>query len=249
MPRYKLTIEYDGTPYVGWQMQDNGPSIQGALQAALLKLSGVDFTPHGAGRTDSGVHARGQVAHIDLNAEWSLDKLRDGMNYHLKPVPISVICAEAVSDEFDARFSATARHYEYLIINRRARLTLDAMRAWHVARPLDNELMHLAAQNFVGHHDFTTFRSVHCQAKSPLKSIDKVEVIRSGEVISIFVSARSFMHNQVRSMVGSLVAVGTGKWQADGIKKALLAKDRAACGQVAPAHGLYFTKVDYKEEA
>ncbi len=245
MHRYKLTIEYDGTPYVGWQIQDNGLSVQEVLRTALKNLSGEDFVPKGSGRTDAGVHALGQVAHIDLSKEWSVDKIRDGLNYHIRPAPVAVTKAEVVPDDFDARFSAKLRRYRYIIVNRRARLTIDRAYAWLVPRPLDEELMHEAAQSFVGHHDFTTFRSTHCQAKSPLKSIDAVSVYRSGEKIFVECSARSFMHNQVRSMVGSLAEVGMGKWPVTGIQTAIEAKSRSACGPVAPAHGLYFLQIDY----
>lgn len=245
MYRYKLTIEYDGTPYVGWQIQDNGLSVQEVLHKALRNLSGEDFVPKGSGRTDAGVHALGQVAHIDLSKEWSTDKIRDGFNYHIRPEPIAVLKAEPVAQDFDARFSATLRHYRYVIVNRRPRLTLDRHSAWLVPRPLDVTKMHEAAQSFVGHHDFTTFRSTHCQAKSPLKSVDAVSVRREGDKVIVECSARSFMHNQVRSMVGSLAEVGIGKWPIEGISKALEAKSRAACGPVAPAHGLYFLRVDY----
>ncbi len=245
MARFKLIIEYDGTPFVGWQVQKEGLSVQGQLHKALLALSGEDFVPRGSGRTDAGVHARGQVAHIDLEKEWLSDKVRDGLNYHLKPDPIAVLSAEQVGDEFDARFGAVMRHYEYLIVNRRSRLALDATKAWHVGPHLDVAGMQKAGQSFIGHHDFTTFRSVHCQAKSPLKSVDSLSVQQHGEQISLSVSARSFMHNQVRSMVGSLVQVGLGKWPVSGIAQALEAKDRAACGPVAPPWGLYFMQVDY----
>lgn len=245
MFRYKITIEYDGTPYVGWQIQDNGLSVQEVLSTALKNLTGEEFVPKGSGRTDAGVHALGQVAHIDLSKEWNLSKIRDGLNYHLRPAPIAITKAEVVDDEFDARFSAIRRHYRYVIVNRRARLTIDRAYAWQVPRPLDHELMNEAAQSFVGHHDFTTFRSTHCQAKSPLKTIDTVSVLREGEKVIVECSARSFMHNQVRSMVGSLAEVGMGKWPVSGIQSAIDAKDRAACGPVAPAHGLYFLKVEY----
>ena len=245
MARFKLTIEYDGTPFVGWQVQKQGLSVQGQLHRALLALSGEDFVPRGAGRTDARVHARGQVAHIELEKDWLADKVRDGLNYHLKPDPISVLSAEQVDDEFDARFGAVMRHYEYVIVNRRSRLALDANKAWHVGPHLDASAMHEAGQSFIGHHDFTTFRSVHCQAKSPLKSVESLSVQQEGARVSISVSARSFMHNQVRSMVGSLVQVGLGKWSVSGIAQALEAKDRAACGPVAPAWGLYFMQVDY----
>ena len=245
MFRYKITIEYDGTPYVGWQIQDNGLSVQEVLSTAVKNLTGEEFVPKGSGRTDAGVHALGQVAHIDLSKEWNLSKIRDGLNYHLRPAPIAITKAEVVDDEFDARFSAIRRHYRYVIVNRRARLTIDRAYAWQVPRPLDHELMNEAAQSFVGHHDFTTFRSTHCQAKSPLKTIDTVSVLRDGEKVIVECSARSFMHNQVRSMVGSLAEVGMGKWPVSGIQSAIDAKDRAACGPVAPAHGLYFLKVEY----
>ena len=245
MARFKLTIEYDGTPFVGWQVQKKGFSVQGQLQKALLALSGEDFVPRGAGRTDAGVHARGQVAHIDLEKDWLADKVRDGLNYHLKPDLISVLSAEQVDDEFDARFGAVMRHYEYVIVNRRSRLALDVEKAWHVAPVLDASTMHEAGQAFIGHHDFTTFRSVHCQAKSPLKSVESLSVQQEGARVSISVSARSFMHNQVRSIVGSLVQVRLGKWSVSGIAQALAAKDRSACGPVAPAWGLYFMQVDY----
>ncbi len=245
MYRYKITIEYDGTPYVGWQIQDNGLSVQEVLSAALKNLTGEDFVPKGSGRTDAGVHALGQVAHIDLSKEWNLSKIRDGLNYHLRPAPIAVTNAEEVDGEFDARFSALRRHYRYIIVNRRARLTIDRDYAWQVPRPLDHELMHEAAQSFVGHHDFTTFRSTHCQAKSPLKTIDAVSVRRDEDKVIVECSARSFMHNQVRSMVGSLAEVGMGKWPVSGIQTAIEVKDRAACGPVAPAHGLFFLKVEY----
>lgn len=245
MFRYKITIEYDGKPYVGWQIQDNGLSVQEVLSTAVKNLTGEEFVPKGSGRTDAGVHALGQVAHIDLSKEWNLSKIRDGLNYHLRPAPIAITKAEVVDDEFDARFSAIRRHYRYVIVNRRARLTIDRAYAWQVPRPLDHELMNEAAQSFVGHHDFTTFRSTHCQAKSPLKTIDTVSVLRDGEKVIVECSARSFMHNQVRSMVGSLAEVGMGKWPVSGIQSAIDAKDRAACGPVAPAHGLYFLKVEY----
>ena len=245
MPRYKCTIEYDGTPFVGWQIQKGERSVQGQLEQALFALSGERFTPRGAGRTDSGVHALGQVAHIDLKKQWDPLKIRDGMNFHLKPDPISLIDVQAVDEAFDARFSAISRSYRYVIINRRARLALERDRAWQVARPLDATAMAKACQSFVGHHDFTTFRSANCQSKSPLKSIDHFTVQQEEDRIIAAVTARSFMHNQVRSMVGSLVEVGLGKWTVSDIAKALLAKDRAACGPVAPAHGLYFVHVGY----
>ena len=229
----------------GWQRQDNGPSIQGALEEAVFKLSGERVTATGAGRTDAGVHARGQVAHFDLVKEFAADKLRDALNAHLRPDPIAVVQAAIAAADFHARFSATARHYEYRILCRRAPPALDRGRVWHVARALDAEAMHAAAQTLVGQHDFTTFRSVQCQAKSPEKTLDRLDVQRQGEEIAIYASARSFLHNQVRSMVGSLKLVGEGKWRVRDMERALAAKDRAACGPVAPPEGLTLLRVDY----
>ena len=245
MPRYKLTLEYDGTPFVGWQMQDNGPSVQGRLVQAIKAFSGEDAIPRGAGRTDAGVHAREQVAHLDLAKDWAIDKVRDALNAHLRPDPISVLACELAAGDFDARLSATARHYRYRIVTRRGPLALDRNRAWHVPYALDQAVMHEAAQGLVGHHDFTTFRSVECQAASPVKTLDRLAVAQTGDDITIEASARSFLHNQVRSMVGSLKLVGEGKWTAAGLKQALDARDRAACGPVAPACGLYLVRVDY----
>ncbi len=245
MPRYKLTLDYDGPPIVGWQMQDNGPSVQGRLAQALKAISGEDAVPRGAGRTDAGVHACGQVAHLDLAKDWATDKVRDALNAHLRPDPISVLACERAAGDFDARFSATARHYRYRIVTRRGPLALDRNRAWHVPYALDQAVMHEAAQGLVGHHDFTTFRSVECQAASPVKTLDRLAVAQTGDDITIEASARSFLHNQVRSMVGSLKLVGEGKWTAAGLKQALAARDRAACGPVAPACGLYLVRVDY----
>ena len=245
MPRYKLILEYDGTPFVGWQMQDNGPSVQGRLAQAIKAFSGEDAIPRGAGRTDAGVHACGQVAHLDLAKDWATDKVRDALNAHVRPDPISVLACERAADEFDARFSATARHYRYRIVTRRGPLALDRNRAWHVTHALDQAVMHEAAQGLVGHHDFTTFRSAECQAASPVKTLDRLAVAQNGDEIMIEASARSFLHNQVRSMVGSLKLVGEGKWTAAGLKQALAARDRAACGPVAPACGLYLMRVDY----
>lgn len=245
MARYKLTIEYDGTPYVGWQLQENGPSVQGRITAAVEAFCGERAVPHGAGRTDAGVHALGQVAHLDLAKDWPADTVRDALNAHLKSDSIAVLDCVGAHEEFDARFSASERHYLYRLIVRRAPLTLDAWRAWRVAAPLDAGAMHAAAQALVGSHDFTTFRSVHCQAKSPVKTLNALEVTRAGDEIRVWAAARSFMHNQVRSMVGSLKCVGEGKWSAADLSAALDAKDRARCGPVAPAHGLYLARVDY----
>jgi len=245
MPRFKLTIEYDGTPYVGWQIQDNGPSIQGALTEAIFAFAGERVAVQGAGRTDAGVHALGQVAHVDLAKDWDVDNVRDALNFHLRPQPIAALKAERVADDFDARFSATKRHYLYRIANRRADLTLDQNRAWRVPRPLDAAAMHAAAQNLIGKHDFTTFRSTECQAKSPVKTLDRLDIARVGDEIRITAAARSFLQHQVRSMVGSLIHVGEGKWRAADLAAALAARDRTACGQVAPPHGLYLVRVDY----
>ncbi len=245
MPRYKLTIEYDGTPFAGWQIQANGPSIQGELARAIEALSGARVVPRGAGRTDAGVHARGQVAHFDLERDFPPETVRDALNFHLRPAPIAVLACEIVDGAFDARFSAKARHYLYRIFNRRARLALDRDRAWQVPVPLDAIAMQEAARHLIGRHDFTTFRSSQCQGKSPLRTLDRLDVARNGEDIFIAASARSFLHHQVRSMVGSLKLVGEGKWLPDDLRSALEARGRTACGPVAPACGLYFMKVDY----
>jgi tRNA pseudouridine38-40 synthase len=245
MPRYKLTIEYDGTPFAGWQVQANGPSIQGELTRAIQALSGEIYVPRGAGRTDAGVHARGQVAHIDLTREFPPGTVRDALNFHLRPAPVTVLGCEVVDESFDARFSAKARHYSYRIVNRRAPLALDRERAWQVTVPLDAGAMHEAAQYLLGRHDFTTFRSIQCQGNSPVRTLDRLAVERDGETILISASARSFLHHQVRSMAGTLKLVGEGKWRPAGVRDALEARDRAACGPVAPACGLYFMKVDY----
>ena len=245
MPRYKLTIEYDGTPFVGWQVQENGPSVAGSISDAIERFTEEQVDAMGAGRTDAGVHALGQVAHIDLVKEWDADVVRDALNAHLRPYPIAIVSAEQVADDFHARFSATARHYRYRIFNRRADLALERSRAWRIAKPLDAGAMHEAAQALVGNHDFTTFRSAECQAKSPVKTLDRLDVTREGEEIRIEASARSFLHHQVRSMVGSVVLVGEGRWSVAELAKALAAKDRSACGPVAPAHGLYLVRVDY----
>jgi tRNA pseudouridine38-40 synthase len=245
MPRYKLTIEYDGTPFVGWQAQDNGPSVQGVLADAIAAFAGERVAVSGAGRTDAGVHALGQVAHVDLSKDWDNDTVRDAINFHLRPQPVAVLAAEQVAPDFDARFSARKRHYLYRIVNRRADLTIDQNRAWRVPRPLDAAAMHEAAQLLIGRHDFTTFRAAECQAKSPVKTLDRLDVTRDGDEVRIAASARSFLHHQVRSMVGSLVHVGDGKWRAADLADALAARDRTACGQVAPPHGLYLVRVEY----
>lgn len=245
MPRYKLTIEYDGTSFVGWQRQANGPSVQGQLERAAAALCGEATAVKGAGRTDAGVHATGQVAHCDLPKTYRPDTVRDALNAHLRPAPIAVVAAEGVPDDFDARMSAIARHYRYVIVNRRPPLTLEAARAWLVKRSLDAGAMHEAAQHLLGRHDFTTFRDAECQAASPIRTLDRLDVAREGERIVVTVTARSFLHRQVRSMVGSLEAVGSGHWVAADLRAALDARDRSRCGTVAPAAGLALARVDY----
>jgi tRNA pseudouridine38-40 synthase len=245
MPRYKIIVEYDGTPFAGWQIQANGPSVQGELARAIEGLSSEQVVPKGAGRTDAGVHSRGQVAHFDLKRNYPPQTVRDALNFHLRPAPIAVRACEIVTEAFDARFSAKARHYLYRIVNRRAGLALDRDRAWKVSVQLDAAAMHEAAQHLIGRHDFTTFRSAQCQAKSPLRTLDRLEVARDGENIFISASARSFLHHQVRSMAGSLKLVGEGKWQPEDLRRVLESRDRTACGPVAPACGLYLMKVDY----
>ena len=247
MPRYRMTVEYDGTPYVGWQMQENGHSVQAALQAGILSLTGETVSIRGAGRTDSGVHAVGQVVHVDLSRDWKPYKLRNALNAHLMMAgeKVSILDVRAVDDSFDARFSAQRRHYLYRILNRPSPLALEAKRAWWVTRELDHEVMHAAAQTLIGHHDFTTFRSAHCQAASPMRTLDRLDVTRSGDLIEIRASAQSFLHNQIRSFAGTLKLAGEGKMTPDDVREALDARDRAACGPVAPPEGLYFLKVDY----
>ena len=245
MARYKLVIEYDGTPFVGWQMQANGPSIQGLVTAAIMAFCGDRVLVQGAGRTDAGVHALGQVAHVDLPADPDPDTVRDAVNFHLRPHPIAVLAAERVSGDFDARFSARQRRYLYRIVNRRADLTLEREHAWRVPRTLDDRAMHAAAQCLIGKYDFSTFRAAECQAKSPVKTLDRLDVTRGGDSVEVHAWARSFLHHQVRSMVGSLVLVGDGKWSADDLAGALAACDRARCGPVAPPEGLYLVHVDY----
>src|SRR5229473_5915755 len=245
MPRYKLIIEYDGTPFSGWQVQDHALTVQGALETAVKAICGEDVRVHGAGRTDAGVHALAQVAHCDIAKPFVPGRLRDGLNAHLRPHPIAVLSADIVPDSFEARFSAIKRHYLYRIANTRANLALDIGRVWRVPRALDADAMHQAAQRLIGKHDFTTFRDTECQAKSPEKTLDQLDVRREGDAVSILTSARSFLHSQVRSMVGSLVWVGEGRWSADDLAAALAARNRAACGPVAPPEGLYLVKVDY----
>ena len=245
MPRFKLTLEYDGAPFVGWQRQENGFSVQEALEGAILAMTGESPTAHGAGRTDAGVHATGQVAHVDLSRDWTPFRLAEGLNAHLAPNPVAVLRAERVADDFDARRSASGRVYLYKIVNRRAPLTLDRGRAWAVRQKLDVEAMREGARALIGRHDFTTFRDSQCQATSPIRTLDRLDVAREGEAILLEVAALSFLHRQVRSMVGSLVDVGAGRWTPRDVKSALEATDRGRCGQVAPACGLFLARVDY----
>jgi tRNA pseudouridine38-40 synthase len=245
MPRFKLTIEYDGGPFVGWQRQENGASVQQSIEEAIAAFSGETVVLKGAGRTDSGVHALGQVAHFDLASERTEDTVRDAINAHLKPLPVAILSAERVGEDFDARFSAVKRHYLYRISDRRAPPVIERGRVWWVAQPLDIAAMHESAQALIGNHDFTTFRSSECQAKSPVKTLDVLAVTREeGEVI-VRATARSFLHNQVRSMVGALKKVGEGKWPVAAVGEALAAKDRTRSGPVAPPDGLYLVLVDY----
>lgn len=245
MPRYAITIEYDGTPFAGWQRQTDCVSVQGALEEAIAKFSGETVSVRGAGRTDAGVHARGQVAHFDLAKEWDPFRIAAAINNHLKPLPAAVLNCEQVAAGFDARFSATRRHYLYRILTRRAPPVLDKNRVWWLPSPLDAERMVEAAAVVAGHHDFTTFRAAQCQAPSPMKTLEVFAVVRAGEEIQCRLSARSFLHSQVRSLVGSLKLVGDGTWTKDDLAAALAARNRVACGPVAPAAGLYLTKVEY----
>jgi tRNA pseudouridine38-40 synthase len=245
MPRYRVTLEYDGTPFVGWQVQAAAASVQGRLTEAIAKFAGETVNLRGAGRTDAGVHALGQVAHFDLVRTWPTDTVRAAVNFHLKPDPIAVLECAVVADDFDARFSAKARHYLYRLLPRPAPPVLDHDRVWWVPQALDTERMQQAAGALVGRHDFTTFRAAGCQAKSPIKTLDRLDVTAHGAEVRIGASARSFLHNQVRSMVGSLKLVGEGKWSARDLEAALEARDRSACGPVAPARGLYLVRVDY----
>ncbi|MBT9291289.1 tRNA pseudouridine(38-40) synthase TruA [Prosthecodimorpha staleyi] len=245
MARFKLTIEYDGTPYVGWQRQSNGASVQGALEAAILAMTGETVTLRGAGRTDAGVHATGQVAHVDLAKDWRPAVVRDGLNAHLVEESVVVLAAERVAEDFDSRFSARGRHYIYRILDRRPPPALDRRRVWHRREPLDVDAMNAGARHLIGHHDFTTFRSANCQSKSPMKTLDHLEARRVGDLIEVRADARSFLHNQVRSMVGTLERVGLGAWPPERVAEALAARDRAACAAVAPPWGLYLVGVDY----
>lgn len=249
MPRFRLLIEYFGANYRGWQSQAGGQTVQDAIETMIGRLGEGPVRIICAGRTDAGVHALGQVAHVDLAKPWRTDTLRDALNAHLTQAgeAIAIVAAEAVPDTFDARLSAIRRHYRYRILNRRAPSALDRQRVWHVARPLDAEAMHEAAQGILGKHDFTTFRASSCQANSPVRTLERLDVIRAGDEIHVLASARSFLHHQVRSMVGSLARVGHGVWPVAAMRAALDAQDRARCGPVAPPDGLYFLAVDYPE--
>jgi tRNA pseudouridine38-40 synthase len=245
VPRYKLIVEYDGTPFTGWQAQADGRSVQQAVEHALFRFSGQAVRIHCAGRTDSGVHATHQVVHVDLEKEWRPDTVRDAANAHLKPSPVAVLSASIVPDTFSARLSAVKRHYLYRILNRRAPPGLEANRVWHVPWLLDPAAMHEAAHVLTGRHDFTTFRAAECQANSPIRTLDRLDVERLGDEIRVHASARSFLHHQVRSMVGTLAKVGAGRWSIADVRAALDARDRKRCGPMAPSAGLYLVGVDY----
>jgi tRNA pseudouridine38-40 synthase len=245
MTRWRLTIEYDGGPFMGWQRQDNGPSVQQQVELAIFRMTGEQASVHGAGRTDSGVHALAMSAHVDIQKHLTAHRLRDGLNALVRPDPIAILAASEVADDWHARFSCIGRRYEYRILNRRAPPAIERGRVWHIATPLDAEAMAEGAAMLVGCHDFTTFRSVQCQSKSPVKTLDGLEILREGEQIRIAAAARSFLHHQVRSMVGCLVMVGRGQWAPGDIRSALEARDRAALGLNAPPDGLYFVEAIY----
>ncbi len=248
MTRFALTIEFDGTPFQGLQRQKHGPSVQQSIEEALHRITGEDARLHSAGRTDTGVHALAMRSHVDIEKDIDPFRLSEALNAHLRPDPISITACEIVPDDWHARFSCIGRSYVYRIANRRAPLTLAKNRAWQVAHELDDEAMHRAAQALVGRHDFTTFRSVHCQARDPVKTLDRLDVEREGDEIRIHAAARSFLHHQVRSMVGCLKLVGAGTWREEQVAEALAAKDRSELGLNAPPHGLYFVKATYPGE-
>lgn len=245
MTRWKLLLEYDGTEFCGWQRQAHDLSVQQVVEEAIQKFSGETVTTHVAGRTDAGVHAQGQVAHFDLERSTDADEVQGAINFHMKPHRVVVLKAEAVGDDFHARFSALARTYVYTIINRRAPLAIEANTAWHVARPLEPQPMQDAARLLIGKHDFSTFRAQNCQAKSPIKTLDHMDIAQDGERIIFTTRARSFLYHQVRNMVGTLAMVGSGQWSVDDFAAAFAAADRAKGGPTAPAHGLCFVRVDY----
>jgi tRNA pseudouridine38-40 synthase len=248
MTRFRLTVEYDGRPFMGWQRQAHGPSVQQALEEAVKAITGEEATVHAAGRTDAGVHALAMAAHVDVAKPISPLRLADGLNAKLRPRPVAVLAAREAADDWHARFSCVGRRYVYRIANRRAPLALETGRAWRVPVVLHADAMHEAAQLLVGRHDFTTFRSAHCQSESPVKTLDRLTVRRFGDAIEIEAAARSFLHHQVRSMVGCLELVGRGKWSARDLRDALEAKDRAALGFNAPPDGLYFAEALYEED-
>jgi tRNA pseudouridine38-40 synthase len=243
--RWRLTIEYDGGPFMGWQRQDHGPSVQQALEEALARMTGETAAVTAAGRTDAGVHALAMSAHVDIARELTPHRLREGLNALVRPLPVSVLAVEPVADDWHARFSCLGRRYRYRILTRRAPPALDVGKVWHIATPLDLAAMQEGAAQLIGRHDFTTFRSAHCQSDSPVKTLDRLELSRAGEELHIEAAARSFLHHQVRSMVGCLALVGRGQWAPQDMKKALEAKDRAALGFNAPPHGLYFVEAIY----
>lgn len=247
MTRYKLVIEYDGGPFVGWQRQANGRSVQQAVEEAVTAFCQQDAVVHCAGRTDAGVHALGQVAHLDLEGDPPADTVRDALNFHLKPEPIAILSAKVVDDRFHARFRASGRTYRYRILNRRAPPALDRGRVWAVPKDLDAAAMHEAAKCLLGRHDFTSFRAKECQADSPVRTLDRLDVTRDGDMITVVAEAKSFLHHQVRNFVGTLKLVGEGKWTADDVRAALVARDRAAAGPTAPAEGLFLVRVDYPD--
>lgn len=247
MTRWRLTIEYDGGPFMGWQRQDHGASVQQALEEALERMTGEHAGFIAAGRTDAGVHALAMTAHVDIGRELTPHRLREGLNALVRPQPISILAVEPVAEDWHARFSCISRRYLYRILNRRAPPALDAGRVWHIAVPLDLDTMREGAAHLIGRHDFTTFRSAQCQSDSPVKTLDRLEVVRVGEEIHVTAAARSFLHHQVRSMIGCLAMVGRGQWRPDDIRKALEARDRSALGFNAPPHGLYFIEAIYAE--
>ena len=249
MTRWRLTIEYDGGPFMGWQRQDHGPSVQQSLEEALRRMTGEDTQVHAAGRTDAGVHALAMTAHVDVQRDVTPDRLREGLNALVRPRPISILDVQPVAEDWHARFSCLGRRYLYRILNRRAPAALDAGRVWHLPVPLDVNAMADGATHLIGRHDFTTFRSAQCQSDSPVKTLDRLEVANIGEEVHVTAAARSFLHHQVRSMVGCLAMVGRGQWTPDDMKKALEAKDRAALGFNAPPDGLYFVEAIYPEKA